>query len=143
MSLDDPAPDWVCACGGSYGGSKKRCDNCGWTYETLEQYKKAADIENANVGITDDEKLIADSERLLAICSELNEQFKSKLKDTNIKLEKILSFRKTDNNNIFHELIEIRETLKYNTEEINSQTAEQEFNETKRLIYFASKYLLI
>ena len=46
------------------------------------------DPDEVTVSNTDDEKLVAEYERLLSKCSELNEKFKSMSEDTRIQWEK-------------------------------------------------------
>lgn len=143
MSWGDLGPDWECACGITFGGSKKKCGSCGWTYEMSEQYKKAVDIEKAKIGITDDEKLVADSERLLAKCSELNEQFKSMSEDTRIQWAKKEAFRKTVCDPAMQEFTESNDKLKVlRVEEIKVQAVEHELQANKGLMSSVARFVL-
>lgn len=143
MRWDDLGPDWECACGITLGGSKKKCGRCGWTYEKSEQYKKAVDIEKANLGITDDEKLVAYSERLLAKCSELNEQFKSISENTGIQWEKKKNFKKPVCDPAMQEFTEINDKLKVRAEEIKVQAVEHDLKAKIGLMSSVARFVLI
>lgn len=113
MSWDDPGPDWECACG------------------------------IAHVGITEDEKLIADSERLIEKCSELNKQFKSKHKDRRIPREKMIDFRKKVYDPSMQEYTASNDNPMVSAEEIKPQAVEYVFKSNKNLMSSAAKLMLM